>query len=260
VAGGTAVAVIAAMRRERQHAALVRTANVAEVAQRALLRPLDERYDGVDLAVRYVSAEHEALIGGDLYDVEVTPWGLRVLIADVCGHGLPAVEKASMITFAFREAAHACDTLGDVVDAIEKSFLRQIRPPDFVTALLLEVNGNDVRIANCGHPDPALIDRHRLKWLAPQQRARPIGLGTSPTPQRLFLAQGERLLLYTDGLTDARNASGGFFDLEMCALASFATNSLDEALDQLIKSLVDHSDGALTDDVLALAVQLTATP
>jgi phosphoserine phosphatase RsbU/P len=254
VAVGTSVAVLAAIARERQHAALIRTANVADVAQRALLRPLADRYDGVEIAMRYLSADDGALIGGDVYDIEASQWGLRVLIADVCGHGLEAVEKASVITFAFREAAHTCETLEEVVIAIETSFRRQARAGDFATALLLEINEDKVLIANCGHPDPGLIGERSFSWVAPDRRSRPIGLGSSPSRQRLLLAQGQRLLVYTDGIIEARDAGGTFFDLETCANTAFRSLSLDDALDHLFDSLRDHTGGPLHDDVIALAV------
>jgi phosphoserine phosphatase RsbU/P len=257
VGAGAALAVFAAGARERQLAALVRTANVADVTQRALLRPLAERYEGVDMAVRYLSSADGALVGGDVYDAEVTRWGLRVLVADVCGHGLEAVEKASTIAFAFREAAHTCDTLGGVVTSMENSFKRVVGRHDYATALLLEINGDNVKIANCGHPEPMVVDHRRVVWLPPARRALPIGLGAAPALQRLLLAPGERLLVYTDGLTEARDASGEFFDLEERALACFGEGSIDEALDRLIAELRVHADGSLRDDVIALAVEVT---
>jgi phosphoserine phosphatase RsbU/P len=257
VVGGIVLAVIASAARERQHRALVRTANVAEVAQRALLRPLAEHYDDVEMAVRYLSSSDGALVGGDAYDAEVTRWGLRVLIADVCGHGLEAVDRASTLAFAFREAAHTCETLAEVVAAMESSFRRSVNHSDYATALLLEINGGTVKIANCGHPDPAVIHQRRVEWLSPRTRARPIGLGSSPTLQRLVLAPGKRLLVYTDGLTEARDPAGSFFDLEKQALGSLRTGSLDQALDQLMTALHEHTDGSLRDDVIAFAVQVT---
>jgi phosphoserine phosphatase RsbU/P len=260
IAAGTLVAVVGSWLRQRQVAALIRMANVAEVAQRALLRPLEERYDGVDMAVRYLSSADGALVGGDVYDVEVTRWGLRVLIADVCGHGLEAVEKASTITFAFREAAHTCDSLDGVVSVMENSFRRVTDRVDYATALLLEINGDNVKIANCGHPEPLVVDRTRSTWLSPDRRAVPIGLGTSPSLQRLLLAPGERLLVYTDGLTEARNPAGGFFDLEQRALACLSAGSLEQALDELIAQLHQHAGDALRDDVIAFAVELTTAP
>jgi serine phosphatase RsbU (regulator of sigma subunit) len=198
-------------------------------------------------------------VGGDVYDVEVTSWGLRVLIADVCGHGLEAVDKASTITFAFREAADTCEGLDDVVSMVERSFRRIADRADFATAVLLEIDAGTVKIANCGHPDPLVLGRTRFTWLSPERRTVPIGLGTSPSLQRLLLVPGERLLVYTDGLIEARDRAGEFFDLERHAQHCLNAGSLERALDGLVGELHDHAGGSLSDDVIAFAVQASST-
>jgi serine phosphatase RsbU (regulator of sigma subunit) len=229
---------------------------VATVAQQALLRPLEDRYDGAELAVRYVSASDGALIGGDVYDAEVTPWGLRVLVADVCGHGLEAVDKASSLVFAFREAAHLRPTVAELSGALESSFQRVTAGrPDFASGILLQITGNHIEVANCGHPDPILVNAGRLEWLTPSKRSRPFGLGPDPrTTTRKFLGD-DRLLVYTDGLIEARDANGQFFDTGTQVVAAFGASSLDDALDALLLQLRRHTGDALRDDVVLLALR-----
>jgi hypothetical protein len=77
---------------------------VAEVAQRAILRPIPARLGAMSFATRYLSAAEEALIGGDFYDAAFTPHGLRLITGDVRGKGLPAVQLASVVLGCFREA------------------------------------------------------------------------------------------------------------------------------------------------------------
>jgi phosphoserine phosphatase RsbU/P len=253
---GTGVAVLGAMARERYLQALIRTANVAEVAQQALLRPLAEKYDGAELAVRYVSASQGAQIGGDVYDAEVTPWGLRILVADVCGHGLEAVDKASSLLSAFREAAHSCPTLSELTLRIEESFQRLIDGEvDFASALLLQITDGQVQIVNCGHPDPVLVKENRTQWVSPAQRCKPFGLGPLPDETRIALVGRDRLVLYTDGLIEARDASGESFPLEQHVIEAFTSASLDDAVDALLEQLHAHTDGELRDDVVILALQ-----
>lgn len=100
LASAANVVLVAARERELFH---VRT--VAEAAQRALLRPPPERIGRLRTAVRYVAAAAEARIGGDLYAVVDTRYGTRILLGDVQGHGLPAVETAADVLGVFREAA-----------------------------------------------------------------------------------------------------------------------------------------------------------
>jgi phosphoserine phosphatase RsbU/P len=253
---GVAVAVAAAVIRERYVRALVRTANVAEVAQRALLRPLDERYDSVELAVRYMSASDGALIGGDVYDVELTPWGLRVLVADVCGHGLDAVDKASSLVFAFREAAFTSESLSQLARTIDESFKRHVGDlTDFASGIILQIEDDRVEIANCGHPDPLLIRDGKVSTVPPNERSRPFGLDAKPGATWLAMHAGDRLVVYTDGLTEARDEEGQFFDPAPISAEAFQSESLEAALDALLGELESHTRGNLQDDVVVLALK-----
>jgi phosphoserine phosphatase RsbU/P len=256
VAAGVAGALAAVAVRDRYARALARTANVAEVAQRALLRPLDERYRDTELAVRYLSASDGALIGGDVYDAEATPWGLRVLVADVCGHGLEAVDRAAALTAAFRGAAHLCATLDELAKQLDDVFAAKLGDEvDFATGIVVQIDGDEVQIINCGHPDPALIRADRLSWVSPGQRSRPFGLAPLPNSTRLVFIGGDRLVIYTDGLTEARDPQGEWFDAEHHIVHAFKSGSLDEAVDQLIADLHAHTDGRLRDDIVVLALQ-----
>ncbi|MGW8380470.1 PP2C family protein-serine/threonine phosphatase [Streptomyces sp. ODS28] len=92
---------------------------VAQAAQLALLRPLPEHIGPVRMAGCYQAATDEALIGGDLYGVRRSPYGLRVLIGDVRGKGIGATGTVATILASFREAATVCTDLPEVADRIE---------------------------------------------------------------------------------------------------------------------------------------------
>lgn len=92
--------------RERREAELASVRSIAEVAQRVLLRPVPRTAGGLSAAVSYTAAVAEARIGGDLYEVVTSPGGVRVIVGDVQGKGLDAVETAADVLGAFREAAH----------------------------------------------------------------------------------------------------------------------------------------------------------
>ena len=85
---------------------------IAETAQRAVLRTMPTAIGSVGLAARYVSATAEALVGGDLYEVAATPYGVRVIVGDVRGKGLEAVQTAAAVLGAFRAAAFTEPDLG----------------------------------------------------------------------------------------------------------------------------------------------------
>ncbi|MEV8535882.1 PP2C family protein-serine/threonine phosphatase [Streptomyces sp. NPDC051211] len=155
--------------RQRLLGELRRTREIAGAAQRALLRPLPPRIEGLALA-----AVHGASVGGDLYDALPTRYGVRVVIGDVRGHGLPALSAAAAVLGAFREAAYDEPTLDGVLRRMERALHRHLRDrvrwehpaagggepespvaEEFVTVLLLEIGREGaVRALNCGHPWP----------------------------------------------------------------------------------------------------------
>lgn len=102
----TAAGVVAAVMRQRREAELASVRSIAEVAQRVLLRPVPRSAGPLRIAVSYTSAMAKARIGGDLYEVVTSSAGVRIIVGDVQGKGLEAVESAAVVLGAFREAAH----------------------------------------------------------------------------------------------------------------------------------------------------------
>ena len=124
VGGGFATAI--AFSRSGRERRLAQITRVAEVAQRAILRPIPARLGAMTFATRYLSAAEEALIGGDFYDAAFTPRGLRLIVGDVRGKGLAAVQLASVVLGCFREAAFAEADLGGLVTALDRRVSAQL--------------------------------------------------------------------------------------------------------------------------------------
>ncbi|MYS47228.1 SpoIIE family protein phosphatase, partial [Streptomyces sp. SID5998] len=115
---------ILAVHRIRRERTLATVRSVAETAQRVLLRPVPRRLGQVSVETLYLSAAAEARIGGDLYEAVPTAYGVRLLVGDVRGKGLVAVETAATILGAFREAAHDEPDLTGVARRMERSMSR----------------------------------------------------------------------------------------------------------------------------------------
>lgn len=120
VTGVTGVGVAAAVMRSRREAELANVRSIAEVAQRGLLRPVPRITGPLQAAVSYTSVVAEARIGGDLCEVVSSPHGVRVIVGDVQGKGLAAVETAALILGAFREAAYDEATLSGLSERLER--------------------------------------------------------------------------------------------------------------------------------------------
>jgi serine phosphatase RsbU (regulator of sigma subunit) len=208
---------------EQQEQQIANVTSVAEAAQRAVLRPLPEQLGPLKLGVVYLAAAAEARVGGDLYEVTYTEnHGIRLIIGDVRGKGLGAVEVAADIIGRFREVAHGVGTLNEVAYRLDAGLSRRWgQYEEFVTALLAEIDPDrgKLTILNCGHPPPLLISpADGVNVLEVRAPAPPLGLitlGSDAGAKQVFpFKPNDQLLLYTDGVTEARDASREFYPLD----------------------------------------------
>ncbi|MER7479690.1 PP2C family protein-serine/threonine phosphatase [Streptomyces sp. NPDC126510] len=239
---------------------------VAGAAQRALLRPLPSRVDGLDVAAVQVSAERGASVGGDLYEVVATEHGVRAVMGDVRGHGIGALGTVAAVLGCFREAAHYEEDLGGVLRRLERALdrhLRQEHPAsaaeEFVTLLLVEIRPDGEMLAlNCGHPWPYRLSRGRVEQLAPDDPHPPLGLFPLPTALPTLnlgcLEPDDALFLHTDGAQDARDAHGRFFPLAT-VLEDAVRDEPDSShtvLGRVSTALRHHTRGEPADDIALL--------
>jgi serine phosphatase RsbU (regulator of sigma subunit)/anti-sigma regulatory factor (Ser/Thr protein kinase) len=254
VARRAGLAVEAAHLFEQQSGRLQTVQRVAEAAQHAILATLPATLGPVSLSARYVSATAEALVGGDLYEVVERPDAVRLLVGDVRGKGLEAVRLATIVLGEFRAAAADIDALPDVAVKIDERLRRYLGDEDFVTAVLAEI-GHDGSFAlvHCGHP-PALIASGGVVTEATGEPTLPLGLGAAPHLVTGSLAAGDRVLLYTDGIIEARDRDRRFVDLGGLT-TPMLDRSLDEVLDGILASLRSAVGGALGDDLALVLAQ-----
>jgi sigma-B regulation protein RsbU (phosphoserine phosphatase) len=254
---GGAFCVLAAHWRERRERDLQRVTRVAEVAQLAILRPIPTRVGPVAFASRYLSAAEQAFIGGDLYEVVPSAHGVRVVVGDVRGKGLEAVHLAALVLGSFREAATMEEALDDVAAAVDRAVSTDIALEDFVTAVFVEFRpGGDLAVVNCGHHPPLRVSGLGAQYLAPTTTSTPLGLAPDFTLQSHRLSRGDRLLLYTDGLVEARSADRSFFELAPETVETLKRRSLDAALEGLVASVLRHAGGHLDDDLALLLAEV----
>ena len=148
------MAVVSAHVRDQRSSHLARMTVIAEAAQRAVLRATPTSVGGLGLATRYISATRDAHVGGDLYEVAATPFGVRVIVGDVCGKGLGAVQTASAVLGAFRQAAFTEPDIAELAQGLDRAVALEPSEEEFVTVVVAEFADSAVRLVNCGHPAP----------------------------------------------------------------------------------------------------------
>lgn len=258
-------------RRYRRRVAGARA--VSDAVQRVLLRPLPARIGGLALASVYRAGGGQDRVGGDLYAVARADTATRVIIGDVRGRGLSSFLDVIAILGSFREWAPQAPSLADLSTRLEASFVRYLAEADpdthsdaaehFATALILEVPDGEAvaRMVNFGHPPPIRARSGEVALLSGTP-CPPLGL--SPlcdlgTHESAFeLGPHDTLLLYTDGLVEARDCAGVFFPLlERAATWTWndrfrrCDDRLRDVLAEILEDIVDHC-GALPADDLAM--------
>jgi serine phosphatase RsbU (regulator of sigma subunit) len=263
IMGVTTAGALASRLRCRRESELAEVRTVADVTQRVLLRPVPDRIGSVRLAARYLSASNWARVGGDLYAAVPTAKGVRLIVGDAEGKGLSAVEEAATAMGAFRAAADQAGTLGEVAAYLDVTLDHELGDEQFITAVLAEISpdGSEMEMINCGHPHPLQLSSHGPQVLEPAQCSPPLGLGlhkvTDRIPYTVPLRPGEPVLLYTDGLCEARNRAGEFFPLTDCAsLQTPADPSV--LLDRLSAEVAGYVRHQPDDDMALLLVERTA--
>ncbi|NGN62838.1 serine/threonine-protein phosphatase [Streptomyces sp. A7024] len=267
IAAVCAASIAACGIRRRQERELRQVRAVAEAAQAALLHPVPSRIAGTELRAVYLAAASEARVGGDFFEALHTQYGVRLLIGDVRGKGLPAVGASAALLGCFREAAHREQSLAGVAERLEESLTRHVKlsydeefSERFATALMLEIPEGEpyVRMVHCGHTEPLRVRNGRVETVRPQAPGAPVGLGalfgTEHVVQTVDFREGDRLLLYTDGFIECRNRDGHYLPLAQ-ETENLAGETLDHLVQGLRGALLRHAGGRQQDDAALLAVE-----
>src|SRR5262249_51546075 len=206
-------------------------------------------------AVRYEPVER---LGGDFYDFfELGASRLGVLIADVSGHGVSAALYTGMVKSEMQSVRDQFES-PDVLFGVINERLGVTARRRYVTALLLvlDVPTRRLRYVNAGHP--GFLTSDGTVW---ESTGPPLGMlkGARYDVQELALQAHERLLLYTDGLSEAMRVDGTEFGLEQVRTAFLATQGVapDAAVVEIVNAARRFSGRPLGDDATAIVLELS---
>ena len=250
------IAAVVAVIRERQADRIAELSKLATVAQQAVLRPIGPQVGTLvgrgplHLGHRGRRDRRRPLRGLD------TPYGVRIIIGDVRGKGLDAVRLASIVLGSYRHVAYERADLRAIVADLDRAVARSVGDEDFVTAALVEERGGTLTIVNCGHPAPLLLRRGEVIPLEPPAPAPPLGFMPVVRPRVERLEPGDRLLLFTDGLGEARR-DGEFFPIADRAWRLLGHGTVGDGLASLETALVEWVRGRLDDDIAVVLMEYT---
>ncbi|MEV0642875.1 PP2C family protein-serine/threonine phosphatase [Streptomyces sp. NPDC050619] len=274
VAVGGFLATLACTVRVRGERHMLHMRDVADTTRRTVLRPLPPGWGGLDHAAVYLAADTEARVGGDFFDIQPGLYGTRVLVGDVQGKGLDAVEAAAALLGTFREAGYHEPDLATVAERLEirmrrhglhSAALGREDVDRFATAVLIgfpEHERDVVEAVLFGHEPPLAVGPDGVRPLPPGDGA-PLGLselaGGLPPVHRVPLVPGATLLLTTDGVTEARDGDGVFFPLADEVARAVAADPRTAEPHRLVAFVRDgtlrHCGGRLADDTTVFAVR-----
>ncbi|PAK22481.1 hypothetical protein CJD44_35090 [Streptomyces sp. alain-838] len=278
---GGCIAVLAAAVRVGQEQRMLHMRDIAETTRRTVLRPIPAGFGGLDHAAVYLSADTVARVGGDFYDIQPGPHGTRVLVGDVQGKGLGAVETAAALLGTFREAAYHEPDLATVAERLEirirrhrahTAALGRSDGDRFATAVLIGFSQDlpdAVEAVVFGHEPPLAAGPGGVRFL-PVTGGLPLGMGdllpgpSTPPVTRQALGPRETLLVVTDGVTEARDAAGCFYrhaDDVARAVTADPANAAPSRLVALVRDgTLRHCRGRLSDDTTVFAVRRRGGP
>ncbi len=238
---------------------------VARSLQAALLPPTLPRIAGVALGARYQVAEGDLAIGGDFYDLMDLgggSWG--VVVGDVCGRGPDAAALTGLMRHSVRTAVVQEHEPSRVMVQTNDAVLDQIDDSSFCTAAFLRLDlptvpGGDMAVRACsaGHPRPVVL---RADGQVEFVECGGMLLGVMESPELIdvdvVLGRGDSIVLYTDGLTEARSGTDFFGDEGLVdTLATLAGSSSDEIASGLVRAVTEYRDGS-RDDLAIVVVQV----
>lgn len=202
--------------------------------------------------------------GGDAFDYALNGGILHFAVFDAMGHGLAAAGQAALTLSLYRHSRRLGGGPAEAYAEIDGGLGAQQAPTRFVTALIaeLDVTSGHLRWISAGHPPPLLLRGGRLVKTLELAPSPPLGMElaqTAPLVGEEALEPGDMVLLYTDGLTEARRPGGELFSVERLAefIEREAANgqAAPETLRRLREAIIERGEGALQDDASAVLVE-----
>ena len=236
-----------------------RTMSLAATMQWELMPPLAASTDRVSIAGVLEPAYD---IAGDGFDYAINGGEVDFALFDGMGHGIPSSMLTSLAVGAYRHARRQHSAVAGMHTAVQEAVADQYAGEAFATGIIgrLSTSTGDLQWSCAGHPAPLLLRGRKVVAELSCDPALPFGLdGAVPAVARYTLQPGDAVLLYTDGVVEARTPDGEEFGLDRLRdfLEREATSPhpAEELLRRLVRAVLDYQGTALRDDATLLLLQ-----
>ncbi len=240
---------------------------LAEALQASLLPPLLPELPGMEIATRYLAGQQGLKVGGDFFDVfrlASNDWG--IVLGDACGKGARPASLAALVRWTVRASSVRLFKPSEILREVNAALLANNEAGldgHFCSAVFarleLDTCGAWLTLATAGHPLPVLVRRNDTVEFR-GRTGLPLGMfdAIEPVDERVGLGPGDALVLYTDGITEARDEAGRTFgEQRLAAALQEVTGASAEAIaDGIVESARRFSGERFTDDVAVVVVRV----
>lgn len=205
-------------------------------------------------------------IGGDTFDYALNGGRLHIALLDAMGHGLEAASLAGLGMAAYRLSRRQGAELDEIGSYVDEVVSQAYGGERFITGWLgcLEVADGRLQYFNAGHPGALLLRGGKVVKQLDAPPVLPFGFQDAPELAAEDLEPGDRVLVYTDGVVEARSATYGFFGeerlIEFFEREAASGHEAPEILRRLTLSVLDHQEGELQDDSSMLLLEWAGPP
>jgi Stage II sporulation protein E (SpoIIE) len=240
-----------------------REMSLAAGMQWDLLPPLNTRTPGATIAGLLEPAYD---IAGDAFDYAIGGDALDFAIIDGMGHGIASTLLTGLAVGAYRHARRNGASILDMHNAIDQALTSNYDDDSFATGIVgrLAFGTGRLEWSCAGHPPPLQLRGRKVVAELTNEPVLPFGLRGRPELSVADLEPGDAVLLYTDGVTEARAANGELFGLDrltdLLEQEAASERPAEEMLRRLVHALLDHQPEGLRDDATLLLVQWTGRP
>ncbi len=254
------VCIVFVTTRHQMQVLIDREREIVETLQGAFSTDVDV-LPGARIGRAYISADVDAAVGGDLYDVRKldSARGL-VVIADVSGKGIQAAVNTAFVKYSIRMLARTNDDPARIVDEFNRAFVDTVRDPNLFVVVfvgLLDMEARTLTYASAGHGGAYLRRGDDVRQLGVTGPIVGMDAASDYAARTEQLERGDLVLLATDGLYEARDLAGAMLDdVGAMELLRKATVDPQRCADDLVAAVRERSGGSLHDDLALLVIAI----